>query len=185
VLPSPQPRERRGDVDEARAPACRVGQERSPRRDDDDDALAAACAGCLEPPPGLRDGLDALERGAVARGVDLLAGRGDGLTPAGDDVLAGYAAWEWPAGGASGLARLAAGRASPIGLAYLRCAERGELPEPAAATLAAIRAGDVAAAARHGRTLSRWGSSSGAALLWGMAAGRRAEFRPRRPALPG
>jgi hypothetical protein len=37
--------------------------------------------------------------------------------------------------------------------------------------LAAVRAGDAAAAARRARGLAEWGASSGAALLWGLAAG--------------
>ena len=61
-------------------------------------------------------------------------------------------------------------RCSPLGLAYLRCAERGELPEPVAALMRAIRAGDPVAAERRARALSRWGASSGAAMLWGIAA---------------
>ena len=108
-------------------------------------------------------GLAALRGGDLEAAVAALAGRGDGLTPAGDDVLAGYAAWSGAA-----LSPLAAG-ASPIGLAYLRCAERGELPEVVARVVAAIRAGDAEAARRRARALSRWGSSSGAAILWGVA----------------
>jgi hypothetical protein len=145
------------------------------RRGHLDDAMHAACACWPAPPGALASGIVALERRNTERAVELLAGLGDGLTPAGDDILVGHAGWERAAGRAGELSRLAAGRASPIGLAYLRCAERGELPEPAAATLAAIRSGDVRAARRRARTLSRWGSSSGPALLWGMAAARRAE----------
>jgi hypothetical protein len=59
---------------------------------------------------------------------------------------------------------------SPIGLAYLRCAARGELPEPAARVLGAIRRGDVRGAERAARALSAWGASSGAAILWGLGA---------------
>jgi hypothetical protein len=66
---------------------------------------------------------------------------------------------------------LAADRCAPLGREYLRCGERGELPAPAADVLAAIRAGDRAAAARRARGLAAWGASSGAALLWGIAAG--------------
>jgi hypothetical protein len=108
--------------------------------------------------------LAALRAGDLERAIAELAGRGEGLTPAGDDVLAGYAAWRGEA-----LSPLAAGRASPLGLAYLRCAERGELPEVVARAVAAIRAGDAEAARRRARTLSRWGASSGAAMLWGVA----------------
>src|SRR3954447_19882822 len=102
--------------------------------------------------------------GDLERAVSELAGRGEGLTPAGDDVLAGYAAWR-----SATLSPLAAGRASPLGLAYLRCAERGELPEVVARLVAAIRAGDAESARRRARALSRWGASSGAAMLWGVA----------------
>ncbi|MBW3609581.1 MAG: DUF2877 domain-containing protein, partial [Actinobacteria bacterium] len=60
---------------------------------------------------------------------------------------------------------------APLGRDYLRCAERGELPEPAAAVLTAIRAGATRAASRRASRLAGWGASSGAALLWGLAAG--------------
>ncbi len=123
-------------------------------------ALLAA----LEVLPAPRLPLAALRAGDVERAVSELAGRGEGLTPAGDDVLAGYAAWRGET-----LSPLAAGRASPLGLAYLRCAERGELPEVVARVVAAIRAGDDEAACRRARALSRWGASSGAAILWGVA----------------
>lgn len=124
----------------------------------------------LEAVPAPRLPLAALRAGDLERAVAELAGRGEGLTPAGDDVLAGYAAWCW-AEHKSGLTifNFAAGRASPLGLAYLRCAERGELPEVVARVVAAIRAGDAEAARRRARTLSRWGASSGAAMLWGVA----------------
>jgi hypothetical protein len=123
-------------------------------------ALAAALDACAAPP-----GLDV----AALRDGDLaaLAGRGPGLTPVGDDVLAGYAAWSHAEGAP---VRIAGERCSPIGLAYLRCAERGELPEPARRTLEAIRAGDARLAARRARVLARWGATSGSAILYGMAA---------------
>ena len=74
------------------------------------------------------------------------------------------------AGEPATLSALAAPRCSPIGLAYLRCAERGEVPEPATALIGAVRRGDARAAGRHADALGSWGSSSGAALVWGMAA---------------
>jgi hypothetical protein len=131
-------------------------------------ALEAALGGVAAPPPALLRGLDALTAGDLPRAVAQLAGRGDGLTPAGDDVLAGFAAWRW-AGGAP--VSLAAERCAPLGRDYLRCAERGELPDPAAAVLDAIRSADPRAAARRASRLAGWGASSGAALLWGIAAG--------------
>ncbi|HET6550784.1 MAG TPA: DUF2877 domain-containing protein, partial [Solirubrobacter sp.] len=125
-------------------------------------AVLAAALGAVAPPPrALAPGLEALRRGDLEDAVALLAGRGEGLTPAGDDVLAGYAARCRVR-----LSRLAAGRASPLGLAYLRCAERGELPDVVARVLGAR---DPDTARRRARALSRWGSSSGAAMLWGIA----------------
>lgn len=131
-------------------------------------ALAAALAVVAPAAPELVPGLAALAAGDRAAAVALLAGRGEGLTPAGDDALAGYAAWRWSCGAP---VALATSRCAPLGRAYLRCAERGELPQPAADVLAAIRAADAVAAARRAPGLSEWGASSGAALLWGMAAG--------------
>jgi hypothetical protein len=164
-------------------------------------ALRAALDAAPGPPPELAPGLAALRARDLERAVADLAGRGPGLTPAGDDILAGYAAWlranlnssvpPPPATPRRGTVpfmsetpaeREKAGRAarvsnlngtvpfmSPVGLAYLRCAERGELAEPAARVLAAIRNGDVAGARRAARALGAWGASSGAAILWGLA----------------
>ena len=82
-------------------------------------------------------------------------------------MLAGYAAWHHAAGSA---VRLPAERCSPLGLAYLRCAERGELPDPGERLVRAIRAGDADGAGRSARALAGWGASSGTAILWGVAA---------------
>ena len=136
-----------------------------------DAALAAAREAVALPPPMLAPGIAALEAGDIARAVAQLAGRGDGLTPSGDDVLAGFAAWRWSCGRP---VALPAKRCAPLGRDYLRCAERGELPEPAAAVLDAIRDADPARAARRAARLADWGASSGAALLWGIAAGAAA-----------
>ena len=116
-------------------------------------------------------GCGALAAGRLSAATAQLAGRGEGLTPAGDDVLAGFAAWRWASGAP---VALAAGRCAPLGREYLRCAERGELPAPAAAVMAAIRAGDAPAGRRRATGLAEWGASSGAALLWGVAAGAAA-----------
>ncbi|HVF80233.1 MAG TPA: DUF2877 domain-containing protein [Solirubrobacteraceae bacterium] len=131
-------------------------------------ALAAALEIAAPAPAALAPGLDALCGGDQTGAVALLAGRGDGLTPVGDDVLAGYAAWAWAQGRP---VTLPADRCAPLGRAYLRCAARGELPVPAAAVLQAIGAGDAQAAARRASRLGLWGATSGSALLWGMAAG--------------
>jgi hypothetical protein len=130
-------------------------------------ALTAALEVAPVAPRELADGLAALRHGDDDVGVAALAGRGAGLTPAGDDALAGYAAWRHAAGEP---VAFDGNRCSPLGLAYLRCAERGELPEPVAALMRAIRAGDAVVSERRARALSRWGASSGAAMLWGIAA---------------
>lgn len=136
----------------------------------------AALHGLGAPPERLRAGINRLGSGAVKPGVLALAGLGDGLTPAGDDVLAGYAAWSAAAHRPPCLGELARGRSSSLGLAYLRAAERGELPDAGAALLAAVLAGSAPAAAAAARGLRSWGASSGAALGWGILAGATPVF---------
>jgi Protein of unknown function (DUF2877) len=116
-----------------------------------DRASTTPCAPLPAPPVPIEAGIAALATGRVPDAVGLLAGFGDGLTPAGDDVLAGYAAARLALGSpvAPALSTLASGRSSPLGLAYLRCAERGELPDA---------------------PLRSWGASSGIAIAWGMNA---------------
>jgi hypothetical protein len=134
-------------------------------------AARAAMDGLPAPPGYLAGGIAAMALGKVGAAVAALAGLGEGLTPAGDDILAGYAGAQVARGRLrSLLSSLAAGRASPLGLAYLRCAERGELPDVAARLLAAICRGSVQEAVGALRTLREWGASSGVALGWGMAA---------------
>jgi hypothetical protein len=135
------------------------------------DAAAAALAVTGGPPERLVPGLRALRQGRMGEGVRLLAGLGEGLTPAGDDALAGYAALRHATGAPAPVSALATGRSSPLGHAYLRCAERGELPEASAAVLATVLTGEAEAAATAAIALRDWGASSGAALLWGMEAG--------------
>jgi hypothetical protein len=127
----------------------------------------------------LRAGVETLARGDLVAAVDLLAGRGEGLTPAGDDVLAGYAGWMATVGTPVRVAEAAADRTIALSLAYLRCAERGELPAAAEALIVALGTGDAAGAARSARALARWGATSGRALMLGMdAAARRCRARP-------
>jgi Protein of unknown function (DUF2877) len=138
-------------------------------------AAAEAATGALavaDPPPeSLVPGLVALQQNLIREAVRHLAGRGEGLTPAGDDALAGYAAWRHAMGAPTPLSALAAGRSSGLGLSYLRCAERGELPDAGARAIAALQSGDRPALAAAALALRSWGASSGTALLWGIAAG--------------
>ena len=108
---------------------------------------------------GWRAALDVVPRPALLDGDPTqLAGRGEGLTPEGDDILAGYAYIKGRGPFTSDC--------SPLGRAYIRCAVRGELPEVVARVLTSP---DAATARRRARALSSWGSSSGAAMLWGVA----------------
>ena len=131
-------------------------------------AAAVAEDGLPTPPATLHPGLAALRAARGNDAVRLLAGLGEGLTPAGDDVLSGYAAMRLALGAPVALSPAAAGRSSALGLAYLRCAERGELPDTAARLLDAIHRGSVAATRAALPALREWGASSGSALAWGM-----------------
>lgn len=99
----------------------------------------------------------------VAIDVEHLAGRGPGLTPAGDDLLAGYVAglvlFHRRRGVAEGIAMRAAARTTALSATLLGHAARGELPGPAHAFL---ERGEV------GPLLS-WGRSSGRHLALGLA----------------
>jgi hypothetical protein len=128
------------------------------------------CVSMPTPPARLAAGVSALADGRAADGVRLLAGLGEGLTPAGDDVLAGYAAARVALGAPVALSPGAIGRSSALGLAYLRCAERGELPDVAARMLAAICRGSADEARSAVPLLRGWGSWSGVALGWGINA---------------
>jgi hypothetical protein len=108
---------------------------------------------------GWRAALDVIPRPSLLPTDDIprLAGVGEGLTPVGDDILAGYAYIKGP-----GPFRFA----SPLGAAYIRCAARGELPEVVARVLTSP---DAETARRRAKRVAQWGSSSGAAILWGVA----------------
>jgi Protein of unknown function (DUF2877) len=135
-------------------------------------AAAGAALGSLPTAPArLRRGIAALASGRLRDGTHELAGLGEGLTPAGDDVLAGFAAWIGAPGLLSGIA---AGRSSPLGLAYLKCAERGELPDVGAQLLTAIRSGSLGSARAAVPGVRTWGATSGVALGWGIAAAAKA-----------
>lgn len=94
-----------------------------------------------------------------------LAGRGEGLTPSGDDLLAGYVAglvlWHGRTADAEVIAEVAATRTTALAATLLRHAARGELPEPAHALL---QRGDPV-------PLQAFGRSSGSAMLVGLALG--------------
>ncbi|GAA4909985.1 uncharacterized protein DUF2877 [Actinomycetospora succinea] len=115
----------------------------------------------------LGSGLDAL--------VGAVGGRGPGLTPAGDDVLAGVVLVDRAAGGPAVEERLTAVCASvpttEVARAFLAWAARGQSVAPAHDWLGAVAAGDRDAASRALARLHALGADSGRHLAAGMALG--------------
>ena len=113
----------------------------------------------------------AVRAGDLASTCRLLEGRGGGLTPAGDDALAGImlvaAADRSQRPTLRRLVQRA--RTSDLSRAFLAWAARGSIIEPAHAVLEAAASGDQAGLARAARTLAAVGASSGRALLAGLA----------------
>jgi hypothetical protein len=116
----------------------------------------------------------------AARG---LAGLGPGLTPSGDDYLAGFTT-AWTLGSeALGVARhhrdlVAAGvlegarpGASPLGFAWIRHATRGETAEPMSHWFRAVLDGPLAVVGPATRTVLGLGSTSGADWITGALGG--------------
>ncbi|WP_051581704.1 DUF2877 domain-containing protein [Pseudonocardia acaciae] len=114
------------------------------------------------------------EAGQAEAAVGLL-GRGPGLTPSGDDVLAGFLvaarAFGRPSRGVERAVALHAGRAtSALSAQLLRHAARGECAEQLATVLTSPRRGDTASTARPVARLLAVGHTSGAALAHGVLA---------------
>jgi hypothetical protein len=120
------------------------------------------------------DALAALRRGDLPTFAALISGRGVGLTPAGDDILAGALLVARAVGDRSPTGswtlRQCARRAptNDIARAFLACAARGRCIEPAHALLNGLANADRAAVRSAADELDRFGSSSGAALAYGI-----------------
>lgn len=115
--------------------------------------------------------LQALRRGALLEFAALVGGRGPGLTPAGDDVLAGVLLAARALGGGSPRMLLRCADRAPtndIARAFLLCAANGRCIEPAHDLLAGLAAADPPAVGSALDTLREFGSSSGAALAYGI-----------------
>jgi hypothetical protein len=114
-----------------------------------------------------------LAQGAWTALAARLGGLGPGLTPAGDDFIAGAAFVARACLGRAAedrlLAAVAATSTNAISLGYLRWAARGQALAPAHYILAAAACGDEASAHAAALTLGRVGHSSGADLCLGMA----------------
>lgn len=135
-------------------------------------ALAAVAAAVPRPGALLWPGIAALAAGDLDAAAGRLTGLGPGLTPEGDDVLAGAAAWFHAAGDPRAAAALVARaqHTTPLSAALLNCAARGELVDVGMALVRGIRSGDRRLAARQAQALSGWGASSGRAIVAGLAA---------------
>ncbi len=128
-----------------------------------------------------------LAEGDLRSAARMLGGRGAGLTPAGDDVLAGLLLVA-AALGIDGSAAAASVRTNEIAAAFLHWAARGHGIAPAHELLAAAADQDLARAVTAVRRLCSIGASSGADLAYGLALGLRhlvpATVAPSHPMLP-
>ena len=132
--------------------------------------------GELPPPPP-----SAIAAPDLAGLAARLGGRGPGLTPAGDDVLAGVLLAAHARCGPAVEPELSAVTASVCttdpAAAFLAWAARGQCIEPAHAVLLALTAGDEPRAHAAAARLMAVGASSGAALLAGLRFGLKASDR--------
>ena len=117
-----------------------------------------------------------LARGDLGVAAAVLGGRGRGLTPAGDDVLAGLLVIAAACGVGSPAERehaAAQSRTNDIAASFLRWAARGQCVAPVHDLLAAAAAGDRAGTRRAAARLRAIGASSGADLAYGLTLGLR------------
>lgn len=125
------------------------------------------------PPPALTEppAVDADDlRGAIA----ALAGLGPGLTPAGDDILAGILLLAQDPAAVDLVARAPT---NDIARAFLVWAARGQSIEPVHRFLTSVAAGDRGRAAAALAAVLRFGHSSGADLAFGLRLGFVARTR--------
>jgi len=125
-----------------------------------------------------RDAAAAMAAGQLAQGAAAVSGLGWGLTPCGDDFLAGYL-WGLHARQhldgkdlSESIAAVhgAARSANPLSAAFLDCAREGRCFEKLRGLLAALMAGDAREAPRRARELLAVGETSGADTCVGLLA---------------
>jgi hypothetical protein len=112
-----------------------------------------------------------VDRGDLDGAVDALAGLGPGLTPAGDDALAGILLTFGAHDRAAAVAAADRADTNDIARAFLAWAARGQSIEPVHRLLAGGDAGQASGALAD---LLRLGHSSGADLAFGLYLGLRA-----------
>jgi hypothetical protein len=134
----------------------------------------------------LHTGAQAVMRGDLESGARTLRGTGFGLTPSGDDFLAGYM-WGLHARRALGdedpsaaIARLCAPGpgANPLARAFLRCAQEGRFFSRLKALIEAMLDGTPAQAAGRARDLLDSGETSGADVAVGFLISLQKEAVP-------
>jgi hypothetical protein len=138
---------------------------------------AAAASSALNAAPyrePARDAVDRLRGGDLAGAVGTLAGLGPGLTPAGDDALAGMLlalrAWQGPGAAPRLVAAVAGAPTTALSLAVLRCAAAGQALAPVHQLLAAAARGDHAGALAAAAAIAEVGATSGADFCYGFRA---------------
>jgi hypothetical protein len=112
-----------------------------------------------------------VDGGDLDGAVDALAGLGPGLTPAGDDTLAGLLLILGAHDRAAAVAAADRARTNDIARAFLAWAARGQSIEPVHRLLVSADAGVAAAALAN---VLAFGHSSGADLAFGLRLGLRA-----------
>jgi hypothetical protein len=161
----------------AALPACRAGER---IRVEAGGVRGTRWAVCLDAPawivtlPAPCQLPGAMRPERLAHWARRLGGRGPGLTPAGDDVLAGLLLVASATGLPAEPVRVAVAASVPtttIAMAFLRWAARGQCIQPAHTVLGALADGDLAAARAASAGLASIGASSGRALLFGIRLG--------------
>lgn len=125
--------------------------------------------------PALLRAEAAIQRGELCGAAAHLAGLGPGLTPAGDDALAGILLAHRALLGAGAEPHLVAaarsGVTTDLSAALLAWAARGQAVEPVHDLLTALAADDWAGTVTAARAVASLGASSGADLLLGLRLG--------------
>ena len=129
---------------------------------------AGSTTGTIPPAPVVGSAVCVGASGLDAITVERLVGRGDGLTPLGDDVLCGWLATHRAAGVLTpvvdAVVRALMPRTTLLSATLLDCALHGEVLPEFAAYLAAL---GTPAERRRAKDLEAVGHTSGAGLLYG------------------
>lgn len=128
----------------------------------------------------------AVAAGDLLRVRELLEGRGGGLTPTGDDVLAGILlVGDWCGWDRLELVRIAESAATTtLSRSFLKWAARGLSLEPVHDLMMCAAVDDRSGFDKTFTAISAIGGSSGTALLWGIGLAASQLQQPRQPSRP-